>query len=80
MPVRYSYRSGLSGMYAVSDLHLFLYGIAVDENFSFVETEDARHRAQGGRLARAVLPDEPVNVARAHVERQIVHRHLRAVA
>lgn len=82
MPVRYSYRSGLSGMYAVSDLHRT--GFSFTELPSMKISPSSKPRmpvsAQGGRFARAVLPDEPVNVARAHVERQIVHRHFRAVA
>ena len=49
MPVRNSYRSGLSGIYAVTALQatrLLFDRYPVDEDLALIEFEDARHRAR----------------------------------
>ena len=56
---------------------LRFYGMPVDVNFAFVEGQNARHGAQRGGFAGAVLADKTVNVARAHRKGEVVDRLFR---
>ena len=51
---------------------------AVHQNLPLVEVVDSHHRLYGSGLPGPVVPDETVDVARPHCERQIRHRGLAA--
>lgn len=53
--------------------------MAVDQDLAARRPQNAGHATKGGRLARAVGPEEPYDLAGVNREREVIHRPERLV-
>ena len=70
---------GYVGESALAGEGVLFDGDAVDLNLTFFKAQDAAAALDGGRLARAVVANETVDLARLDAERKIVDSRVAAV-